>query len=238
MMSHFEEFGKLISEKVAPARARMREAPGALEAFWARLMWDLGPLHDDADVRPKGRSAVDLAEDERKWLDVQDAYWEVDEAVDRLKLAEAYLRKRPSARWLRSEGILGTVYVAYHVENYIQETYILEDRVRRLIAKVRRVCADQTAVDTVAEVVTPGLRLLRRLRGMHVHEHRLYRPQACALRALEEAPRLDASLRRALLLASRLHRLRWANETKRWNYLVEQLSDYLFGELTRVVNLQ
>ena len=236
-MSHFEEFGKLVSGKLGPAELRrMQMADAVFQDACRQLGEELRPLSREGDYEPYVASAVvKLSDEERKWAAVQSAYWEVEDAVDRLRVAEASLTKPPSEYWLRRADILSSTYVAYHVESYMEEMYILEDRVRRLLRKIKAVSPDEAAVDTLGQIVMPNLKLLKGLRRVHVHVRRLQRVQTRAVRGLELAARSDRDVRPLQARISGWHRLTWVTEVAQWNRLLEATLEHLFGELTRIL---
>jgi hypothetical protein len=115
---------------------------------------------------------------ERYWLNWFQDFGEVDASLTRLDQALVYLSHYPSSRVFRFHGLSEADWIRYHVEAYLQETYILSERLRRFLKKVEKTAiaardkAGLSAVKRLKAGVEATLKNVVKVRGGHVHRHR------------------------------------------------------------------
>jgi hypothetical protein len=73
---------------------------------------------------------------ERYWLDWFEEFTEIDSSMNRLDQALAYLSQYPGTGIFRFHRLSEANWLRYHIEAYLQETYILFERLRRLLRRV------------------------------------------------------------------------------------------------------
>src|SRR5271169_3899591 len=89
---------------------------------------------------------------ERYWLDWFEEFTEIDSSMNRLDQALVYLSHYPGSRTFRFHRLSEANWLRYHIEAYVQETYILFQRLSRFLRKVRKVAIDARDKDGVSSV--------------------------------------------------------------------------------------
>jgi hypothetical protein len=166
----------------------------ALDAFQLRITENLRPLVRDLLEEHGGAIAtamfgevfgtpVDRVEplkqpsrDGHFILRLTTSFTEIGDSFDHLLDAEVYLRRFP----FRNSRVTPATYVRYHFENYLQETYILYNRlvalarwVQHTYRKTRSSARVEKAVARVLDMLKFCFEPLLTARGVHVHEARL-----------------------------------------------------------------
>ncbi len=129
---------------------------------------------------PKRQESPQLDPSERYWIDWFERFTEISASLDRLNECAGYLTHIPSARHLRFYRVTEASWLRYHIEMYMQEVYILENRLqaffRRLQRRARRVgdTNGERFVNSLLEMIQTGFSNVRTTRGKHVHRSRMY----------------------------------------------------------------
>lgn len=167
-MSTFDEFKKNLTQavvdliKVAPPTDR------AVVRYW--IGRHLG--YPDRNPPPKARQ-VSSRESfvEKLFL----AFAEILQSVESLRNVSIYIRRFP----YRNAGVEKTAYLRYHMENYLNELYLLENRIIAFVKITARQYRKDPRKDQIVhaskqieEQVRESFAGLRRTRGAHVHEQR------------------------------------------------------------------
>lgn len=112
----------------------------------------------------------------RVWL----AYEEISSSFEQLNNIPTYLRRIPSGTKPKIERVS---WLDYHVENYLNETYIFKERVRaffELLGKAYRKQQYSWALNEVLKQLkmslTLRLNIALEIRNSHVHQRRLSDP--------------------------------------------------------------
>jgi hypothetical protein len=102
-------------------------------------------------------------------------YYEISKSYDNLTDIRVYLQRLPSQK----SGISKVRYISYHLENYINEAYILENRLKTyatiLLRKNKNLASDEYIEKIRAplfELVKETFKNIHALRGVHVHQSR------------------------------------------------------------------
>jgi hypothetical protein len=115
---------------------------------------------------------------ERYWIDWFREFSEIGSSVDRLNQALVYLARFPENKTFRFHGLSEADWLRYHIEAYLQETYVLYSRLRRFLRKVEKVAiasSDRVGITSARDLdrtVTASLANVVKIRGGHVHEYR------------------------------------------------------------------
>jgi hypothetical protein len=175
-----------------------------------------------------------LTQDEELIQKLLFGFVEIQESIDNLHNIAIYVRRFPYA----NAGVEKGAYLRYHVENYLQELYILKERLKsylttvsrayRLDPRGKRLGTVAKAVDKhFHEVFAGSLQARRR----HVHQRRYSDPDIERLRGLEivhhDNPSLDRWYRQ-VYKETRRRKLAWIART---NELVNKFLDVYFGLL-------
>jgi hypothetical protein len=221
---------KVAHERVVPL---LREGvhPGLLNPVFG--------LPEPKDL-PKGRKP---SPNERYWLDWFQEFSEIDASMKRLDQALVYLSHYPDARVFRFHKLSEADWIRYHVEGYLQETYILCERLRRFLRKVEKVAIaarDKAGLSSVKKqkaIVDASLSHVVRARGGHVHE---YRFQDDELRDLDTLVLVTRNGKLRELRWVRRYKfdaalLKWRKQILRNNKETEKLCVALFKETTAAI---
>jgi hypothetical protein len=168
----------------------MRNPPKAYWALFERIQERINPVLKrgirpgllnplfglpQPETVPKG---PEPSSNERYWLTWFEEFMEIDSSMNRSDQALAYLSHYPGNKALRFHGLTEASWLRYHIEAYLQETYILFKRFDRFLSKVEKVAIDARDKSGVssAEKLKTGLRATLKsvvaTRSRHVHEYR------------------------------------------------------------------
>lgn len=180
-----------------------------------------------------------LVRDERFAVDSFQAFMEVGDAFQRLLDIEVYVRRFP----FRGTRVTRERYMRFHVEAYLDETYILRERLaafakrttraykktnrRELVIKIeKRLLATVSALDDVIAV-----------RGRHVHESRFDETRLRNLGAIELIERNSADPIWSDFVNEQYPRVRryWAGWVTEMNRVIQKLLDVYFSDLHRLM---
>lgn len=132
----------------------------------------LNSLLDDPGPRRLQRQAT---ERELFYRRLFEGFSEIHSSLESMKNTEVYLRRFP----FRGTRITLPSYLKYHVENYFNEVYILEQRVLSYLTKIGREYRRDSRHTEVLAATRPLFRLVDQslkgivnTRGRHVHERR------------------------------------------------------------------
>jgi hypothetical protein len=115
---------------------------------------------------------------EQYWLTWFEEFIEIDYSMNRLDQALVYLCHYPGSRSFRFHGLSEANWLRYHIEAYLQETYILFKRLDRFLRKVEKVAIDardKAGVGSARRLKTgleASLKSVVTTRSRHVHEYR------------------------------------------------------------------
>lgn len=129
---------------------------------------------------PRRQESPQLDPSERYWIDWFAGFTEISASHDRLNERAGYLTHIPSSRHLRFYRVTDTSWLRYHIEMYMQEVYILENRLqtflRRLQRRARRVgdTNGERFVNSLLKMIQTGFSNVRTTRGRHGHRSRMY----------------------------------------------------------------
>ncbi len=166
---------------------------------------------------------------------------EIDSSLENLKAVPIYLERQPKTKSFVKAGITGRRHLIYHIENHLQEIYILKCRMSRLLKFLSRHLKKkgrfQTSLrlDQCLQVFEQELKTTLRARGVHVHERRYTDEDLFTLELFDLVRGTDQALQRGyelLLLAERSKRLKWINET---NQVLMSMVDTVFRVVNRYV---
>jgi hypothetical protein len=150
---------------------------------------------------PKG---LKPSANERYWLDWFQEFSEIDASMRRLDQALVYLSHFPHSKVFRFHGLSEADWIRYHIEAYLQEIYILSERLSRFLRKVEKVTIshrDKGGLSSVKQLklsVDATLKGVVRTRGGHVHEYRF-----------QDGELSDLDTMVLVTKAGRLRNLRW-----------------------------
>jgi hypothetical protein len=103
-------------------------------------------------------------------------FMEISMSVDNIRNISVYIRRFPYS----NTGITRNAYLRYHMENYLNELYILSKRMETYVTMVQRMYKGNVAVSHVAEIgkdikilVNSALKPFINIRNPHIHLPRI-----------------------------------------------------------------
>ena len=212
------------------------ENQGKIGKALGNLLFDRGGQTHVANLKP-------LSAKERVVVNLVQCFREVHTTYNRLRHPEVFVRQYPSYKSFKTRGITRAEYLAYHIEKFLEEQYILAERLRRFQAEVSKLALkDRHAISALRKAGQLRNLLSEHCAGSrrtHVHHQRYTDPDLDRLAALElfsTSPRLDTTL---MTYTRRLVypkiRSRWAKRMKRENDAVKQLLDAYFNIMHALV---
>jgi len=224
-MGALNDFIGIIQDELQPFLFRMSATPSGI--FVSNLRATI--------VRDPAQAAEpELIPREKFLVEVHSHLIEIDAALTALRSIELYVRRFP----YRKTSITESAYLRYHIENYLNEVYLLKERtlvlVRRLARRYRsdpilQVLHQQSEilVKAIEEILAP----IVRPRGDHVHQRRYDDAALAQLSLVEYAARRDPELAPAYQLMYRQIR----KEKRLWiaanNHEIEAAIDDVFAIL-------
>jgi hypothetical protein len=170
---------KRIARVLPPPPTHRNHVPSAIQEH--RLKAGARPdLLNPVFGLPQAKSVArgpEPSANERYWLDWFEEFTEIDSSMNRLDQALVYLSHFPGSRTFRFHR-LSEAWLRYHIEAYLQETYILFQRLSRFLRRVQKVAIDardKGGVSSAKKLKTSleaSFKSVVGIRGRHVHEYR------------------------------------------------------------------
>jgi len=119
---------------------------------------------------------------ERYWVDNFYYYVDIANSFERLYISYAFLCKFPKFRYYNLFRINELTWVRYHIEFYLQESYILKQRtigwliILRILARRKSKPNLENKIFHVIKFFDKAFKTFGKIRGAHVHSYR-YQPK-------------------------------------------------------------
>jgi len=230
-MGGFEDFGDAIGDEV---ELLFNAAHDRIWLPFERRVGEyLGIPNGDTEPDPLHWSAS-----ESVLMRLFDGYMEIEDSVNCLRNVAVYMRRFPYAR----AGVDKAAYLQYHVENYLGEVYILQQRVDAYLTVVSRTYRSDASASKIAQAAKAARSQFRSAlgkplstRGAHVHRRRYTDSDLEQLGSLRLLAGVSHPMKREYEKAYREVRARkreWISST---NQMVEALLDQAFAVLLPLV---
>lgn len=204
-------------------------APGSYDEFLG-LMADFASAYlDPAFKKRKAGQAFELPSD-GQFSTVFYGFTEISEALDALSLTEVLIRLAPP----RSKKIEKDRYLKLLVSAYLQEIYILEQRLTAYAKKISRLYHKPSLPSLVHHVVYEPLEGIISTRGAHVHSRRFTDEHLDIVSTMALFRRLGHKLGDDLEFEYALARDEWGKRIKTNNEATRSLVDQ-YCKLLRAV---
>jgi hypothetical protein len=205
--------------------------------------------NDLFDLSGPHRLPRDRSNSERQAAIVFQGYYEIISSYDNLADIEVYLKRLPS----RKSNISKTRYIKYHIGNYLNEVYILENRLVSYATKMLRSSQYLDEYERLKKYKAPlikGLHLsfksINNLRGSHVHQYRfsdddLDRASSWELIINTNSPSLGLDFSKLAPVKMMTHysmrkaRKKWLDYVKSNNEKIRNVLDIYFDALYLIV---
>jgi hypothetical protein len=167
---------------------------------------------------------------------------EITTTIGVLEDIAIYIRHFPYGK----KDISPLSYLHYHIENYLNELYILKNRLisyLNIIDKAYRKSGISKEVSGRVKAlyadVSTAFEPRTKVRGYHVHEYRVTNQDLDRLRTLDLLSRgndqLGKTMRQLFLVDYRKTRKEWANSIEKEIREIKKLLDNYFGQLRQVL---
>lgn len=169
-----------------------------------------------------------------------DGFSEISRSYEALKLAEILISVAPP----RSKKINRDEYIKYHINAYLQEVYILKERLNSYLTKLKRVYKKTKQKEKFEEETALLFDLVKKTlggvvdtRGDHVHEYRYNDDELIMLSSLTLISNHDDEfLTFASLSYQKVKRI-WSTRIKENNITTKKLLDMYFERLYEAVTV-
>lgn len=232
-MSAFDKYSEIFIKR---AKELMEEedlanSPEYREVLANQLFGRSGPKRIDRKTTP-----ADIL-----FSKLFDGFTEIHKSYNSLLDIEIYLSKFPYPKTRVSK----TRYLAYHMENYLNEVYIFKERLSSYCTVIGRLYRNhpalkdvKTTMKTISEVVQNSLKGVVETRGTHVHRNRFTDEKLDRLTSLElvnYGPNKIPLLKVLYDSAYRETRKGYGVTIKRNNEEIRKVLDACFEVIYRVV---
>jgi hypothetical protein len=167
---------------------------------------------------------------------------EIIKTIEAIENIGTYLRSFP----YKKQGISPLSYLQYHVENYMNEIYILKTRLIAYLDILKKSYGKSDQANEVLNKITPlysvvsdALKPYSVVRGAHVHELRYSDQELSRLATLDLLSRSDDELgrfmKRIYLGGYRTTRKKWAEKIQKDSVAIKKLLDFYFGQLKKAI---
>jgi hypothetical protein len=175
---------------------------------------------------------------ENFWRKILSGYAEIDSAFEVLRDIPLYLSRFP----LKHLQISKTRYIKYHIGNYLNEVYILRERLRSYQKTITRMYKADSRLSDMAmyveklEVLVSGFDDVVTLRGKHVHQER-YDDEDFERLGLYETlgDIVNPVLSEIYPLALREYRKKWLKTMSGNNNRIQEILDSYFEILYGII---
>lgn len=108
--------------------------------------------------------------------DIFFSFTEILHSLENIQMISVFVKQFPSYKKFEKYKITPAKFLRYHVENYLNEVYIYEQRTKYLLAKiekkVRKYNLDSKKIKILRDMITTATRSVISLRGHHIHVKR------------------------------------------------------------------
>lgn len=203
-------FFELVEEKTIPILSRQPLPPDNLHPVFGLPV-------------PPNLPKPNLPANERWWLRWLQQFSEIDTSVQRLDQSLVFLRYFPAKKSFRVHGISEGDWLRYHVEAYLQEAYILRERLKRFLREVEKAAIASSNRDGILKtrkmmkLVNQALNGISDVRSSHVHRNRFEDP---VLQYLDGLILLTKSEKSQQL--RRLRKVNYISALQKWRKLLQR----------------
>ncbi len=167
-------------------------------------------------------------------------FMEISSTVEALRLTQVFVSLSPP----RSRRIKKPEYLKYHVSLYLQEIYILKERLNSYATKIQRSYSKDSRKHVADAKIKPLFEMVKKsmdglvlTRGSHVHEMRYSDEDLDRVSMFSLVSDADQEFEEALKLSYRLAKSTWKERIKTNNEELMKLLDYYFDELYEVITI-
>ena len=153
-----------------------------------------------------------------------------------------YVRSFP----YKKQGISPLSYLQYHIENYLNEIYILKTRLisylnilEKAYSKFKQERVTSKTLKPLYSAVTTAFKPYAEVRGSHVHVSRFMDEDTDRLSTLNllsiSGDNFGHLMKNMFVSCYRAARKKWAEKIEKDSVAIHKLLDFYFGELTKML---
>lgn len=165
-------------------------------------------------------------------------FTEITNTFDSLRLSETLISIAPP----RSKKVSADEYFKYVISTYLQEIYILKERLNAYATKLKRLYERAGKKNEVEEYLVPVFGKVKSVldgvvavRGSHVHDSRYSDDELDRISSLALISRNNSSFEMAYRKSLKSARMEWGERMGSYNGAIEDLLDWYFSQIINVV---
>lgn len=167
-------------------------------------------------------------------------YGELDESLKRFKIISVLIQQYPRLKSWDRVGLNKTVYLRYHYETFLNETYIYRERMCLFLNVLKKRCrkislSDEAHyVEDVLQGFLKSLEDVTNIRGRHVHVRRYSNSKMEQLMGLEMVLEFSEDLEKLRDKEYRDLRTKLGNEVEKFGADLENLQNLTLSKVLKV----
>lgn len=105
-------------------------------------------------------------------------YSETNISLENLNMISVFVNQYPKYKSFEKYNITRTKYLRYHIENYLNEVYLFQERINAFLQRLIRICQkknlnkDIEKLRRMQNLINTGLADINKIRGSHMHNSR------------------------------------------------------------------
>jgi len=169
---------------------------------------------------------------------ITSGFLEISKTFDSLQLSKQFIKIAPP----KSKKITKDEYIEYHVQHYLQEVYILKERLVKYAKHIMRIYKNilnkegvESTIKSLITLVEKSLKNIIDVRGEHVHDTRYIDKTIQDLKLFSLSSQHDEKFIKIEKISYTTAKNKWKAKLKTFNQDIEQLLDIYFGTLHLIV---
>jgi uncharacterized protein YktB (UPF0637 family) len=153
-------------------------------------------------------------------------------------MISVFISQYPNYKSYKTNKITPGTYSRYHIQNYLQETYIFKERLERLVKIFEKTCKKQnidkkTEIEKIRTIIKSTLDSVVQIRGAHVHQKNYDNDDLLRL-SLFELLDLSGEIKKDALI---INRLIYKQDRQKWKKDIHSSAQNLTELLDSVLKI-
>ena len=168
---------------------------------------------------------------------------EISNSLDTLRLIELFIKTNPP----EENGINYSNYLTYHVHNYLQEMYILKERLKTYATKIQRKYAKAIDEESVTKIIESLMKIITEslgnitgdggIRNLHVHAKRFADDELNWLSSTTFLAALNDEFKIHSTTAYKSAKNKWQKTIENNNSELNKLIDLYFNTIYSIISV-
>jgi hypothetical protein len=168
-----------------------------------------------------GSIEYEPTKDEKTFFSIFMAFIEIIKCYEMLSDIEIYISRLP----LRKPSTIPKHrFLRYHIESYLHETYMLKERLRAFLIKIKRLYRNDSKINyfitKLEKIIIDDFQYIGVIRGIHTHKNRFKDESLDQLEALEFYKNIDDE--KARILFNDYYECEFKKTRKKWIFWAKQ----------------